>query len=81
MREVEYTAKGNALPERHVLALRDLSKRLPSAGDDPTWARDYALYLFDTDGRVVAWYSGAERIYGYQGKEIIGQSHGCPAIT
>jgi len=77
VREVEYTAKGNALPERHVLALRDLSKKLPSVGEDPTWAHDYALYLFDTDGRVVAWYSGAERIYGYQGKEIIGQPISC----
>ena len=28
VREVEYTAKGNALPERHVLALRDKSKKL-----------------------------------------------------
>jgi formate hydrogenlyase transcriptional activator len=80
VREVEYTAKGNVLPVRHVLALRDKSKQLhgaAGASEDPAWAHDYALYLFDTDGRVVAWYSGAERIYGYQGKEIIGQSISC----
>ena len=40
LREVEYTAKGNALPVRHVLALRDKSPRdkarkLPRGG--PGW--------------------------------------------
>jgi formate hydrogenlyase transcriptional activator len=76
VREVEYTAKGNVLPVRHVLALRDKSKQLHEAawaGEDPAWLHDYALYLFDAEGRVVAWYSGAERIYGYQRKEIVGQ--------
>ncbi len=76
VREVEYTAKGNVLPVRHVLALRDKSKHLHEAawaGEDPAWLHDYALYLFDAEGRVVAWYSGAERTYGYQRKEIVGQ--------
>ncbi len=35
--------------------------------------QDYALFLLDVDGNVVAWYSGAERIYGYTGEEAIGQ--------
>ena len=74
MREVEYTARGNALPERHVLALRDKSKK---AGEDPAWEQDYALFLFDADGRVAGWYSGAERIYGYQSQEIVGQPVSC----
>jgi PAS domain S-box-containing protein len=85
VREVEYTAKGNALPERHVLALRDKSPRDKSvkfhgaagAGEDPAWMQDYGLFLFDADGRVVGWYSGAERIYGYQSQEIVGQSVSC----
>jgi PAS domain S-box-containing protein len=85
VREVEYTAKGNALPERHVLALRDKSPRDKSvkfhgaagAGEDPAWMQDYALFLFDADGRVVGWYSGAERIYGYQSQEIVGQPVSC----
>ena len=34
---------------------------------------DYALFLLDVDGRIVAWYSGAERIYGYRRDEAIGQ--------
>jgi hypothetical protein len=75
VREVEYTAKGNVLPVRHVLALREKSKKVGAAwtGEHPTWEQDYALFLFNADGRVAAWYSGAERIYGYQGKEIVGQ--------
>ena len=80
VREVEYTAKGNALPERHVLALRDKSKKLPRAarsGEDQAWVQDYALFSFDADGRVAGWYSGAERIYGYKSQEIVGQPVSC----
>ena len=32
VREVEYTAKGNVLPVRHVLALRDKSREAPRSG-------------------------------------------------
>src|SRR5579872_7365472 len=82
VREVEYTAKGNALPERHVLALRDKSPldksvTVPGAGTEPAWVRDYALLLFDADGKIAAWYSGAERIYGHQSQEIVGQPVSC----
>ncbi len=72
VREVEYTAKGNVLPVRHVLAMRDKSGKPPAR--DSGWIQDYAVYLFDPQGRIVAWYAGAERIYGYPGKQIVGQS-------
>ena len=39
--------------------------------------QDYALFLFDADGQVAGWYSGAERIYGYQSQEIVGQPVSC----
>jgi formate hydrogenlyase transcriptional activator len=77
---VAYTAKGNVLPVRHVLVLKE--KSAPSAeGDDtepekqpiPGWVQDYALFLVDVDGRIVTWYAGAERIYGYTAAEAIGQ--------
>src|SRR5271166_1144721 len=68
-REVEYLAKGNVLPVRHVLVLRD--KTAPA--DVPAWVQDYALYLLDAEGCVAAWYEGAERIYGYKRAEVIGQ--------
>ena len=80
VREVEYTAKGNVLPVRHVLALRDTSKKLSEmawAAEGAARMHDYALYSFDADGRVVAWYAGAQRIYGYQSEEIVGQLVSC----
>jgi len=80
-RDVEYTAKANVLPVRHVIVLRDKALRdkvgpaaiegLVDAGEDqiPSWVQDYALFLADGEGRVVAWYSGASRIYGYDAGE------------
>ncbi len=35
-------------------------------------ARDYAIFMLDTDGRVATWNPGAERIKGYRPDEIIG---------
>ena len=80
-REVEYIAKGNVLPVRHLLVLRDktLDKTgadtvdLPPLSSVPGWVKDYALFLLDPDGQVVAWYAGAQRIYGYDRSEIVGQ--------
>jgi formate hydrogenlyase transcriptional activator len=80
LRDVEYTAKGNVLPVRHVLVLHDKktppqTEGLVHADQDqiPSWVQDYALFLLDVDGRIVTWYSGAERIYGYKTDEAIGQ--------
>jgi PAS domain S-box-containing protein len=36
--------------------------------------RDYAILLLDTEGRIVSWNEGAERIKGYKAHEILGQS-------
>jgi len=66
-RDVEYTAKGHVLPVRHLLVLHDKA-------NIPAWLQDYALFLLDADGRVAAWYAGAERIYGYKSAEVIGQN-------
>ena len=73
-REVEYTVKGNVLPVRHVLVLRDKEGAAgANPGEIPAWVQDYAIFLLDVDGTVVAWYSGAERIYGYAASEVIDQ--------
>ncbi|HTA43161.1 MAG TPA: PAS domain S-box protein, partial [Bryobacteraceae bacterium] len=77
-REVEYTAKTNVLPVRHLLVLRDKTKpaepdKDPSLNRIPSWVEDYALFLIGVDGKVVAWYAGAERIYGYPAGEAIGR--------
>lgn len=33
---------------------------------------DYAVFMLDTEGRVVTWNAGAERIKGYRASEIVG---------
>ena len=77
LRDVEYIAKANVLPVRHVLVLRDATspgKREEASTDEiPSWVQDYALFLLDVEGRIVTWYSGAERIYGHKSSEAIGQ--------
>jgi formate hydrogenlyase transcriptional activator len=65
-KEIDYTAKGNVLPSRHLLVLRDATEHIPS------WVQDYALFLMDPDGVIVAWYGGAQRIYQYQREDVIG---------
>jgi formate hydrogenlyase transcriptional activator len=63
-RDVEYSAKGNVLPVRHVIVLREKTQTDDaSAQSVPAWVQDYA------------WYSGAERIYGYRAEEAIGPAH------
>jgi formate hydrogenlyase transcriptional activator len=82
-RDVEYSARGNVLPLRHLLVLCDRTTDArvgPPAPDKgasksrvPAWLENYALFLFDIGGHVIAWYAGAERIYGYKSDEVIGQ--------
>jgi PAS domain S-box-containing protein len=81
-REVEYAAKRNVLPARNLLVLHDKTAidgdRVETDKDliksrVPGWVQDYALFLLGTDGQVVTWYAGAERIYGYKSGEVTGQ--------
>ena len=53
-----------------MIALRDKS---PSAQPDriPSWVQDYALFLLDQSSVIVAWYGGAERLYGYTPEQVI----------
>src|SRR4051794_27379726 len=37
-------------------------------------SHDYAIFVVDTDGRVLTWNPGAERLLGYREAEIIGRS-------
>src|SRR5665213_756878 len=60
---VEYAAKGSVLPGRHLAVLRDNTMpaeahRDVSQGAIPSWVQDYALFLLDVDGQIVAWYGG-----------------------
>jgi formate hydrogenlyase transcriptional activator len=68
-RVVEYVAKGNVLPARNLVLLRDGA----SQSNVREGVQDYALFLLDADGLIAAWYAGAERIYGYKSEETIGR--------
>ncbi|MEQ1949587.1 MAG: PAS domain-containing protein [Bryobacteraceae bacterium] len=73
--DVEYQARGNVLPLLHLLLLRN--KAPQTAGDvaveeTSNWTQDYALSLLDANGRVAAWYGGAERMCGYKSQEVLG---------
>ncbi len=39
--------------------------------------KDYGIYLLDTQGFIVSWNVGAERIKGYSAEEIIGKNFSC----
>lgn len=39
--------------------------------------KDYAIFMLDSDGRVLTWNDGAERIKGYRPDEIIGKHFSC----
>ncbi|NWG12165.1 MAG: sigma 54-interacting transcriptional regulator [Acidobacteria bacterium] len=74
--EVAYSAKGNVLPVRHLLVLRDKTnptktEGIAEAGEEPipAWVEDYALFLLDVNGQIADWYAGAARIYGYSVNE------------
>jgi len=64
-RDVDYSAKRDVLPVRHLLVLHEKTTETPSDGTEPdkasgapAWLQDYALFLLDVDGQVAAWYAG-----------------------
>jgi PAS domain S-box-containing protein len=77
--EVTYLAKANVLPGQHLLVLGNdvqesaLGKQVQT-GSIPSWVKDAALLLLDADGKIAAWYSGAQRIYGYTSAQAVGQA-------
>lgn len=54
--------------ERHSFLRREVAFRLLVDA-----VQDYAIFLISTDGDVLTWNRGAERIKGYAAREIIGQ--------
>src|SRR3954452_19035117 len=38
---------------------------------------DYAIFLLDSDGHVISWNAGAERLKGYTAAEILGRHFSC----
>lgn len=55
-----------------ILGVGDLQTHSGSAVGD-----DCALYLLDREERVVAWYAGAVRVYGFPTDEVLGHKLAC----
>jgi len=51
-------------------ALRESEQRLRLTIES---ARDYAVFRLDSEGRVVGWNAGAERLLGYSENEVVGR--------
>ncbi len=49
-------------------ALRESEKRFRSLIDD---VKDYAIFMLDSEKRIISWNLGAERVMGYSEEEII----------
>ena len=71
--KLSYTAQHEVLPGRHVFVFDENSREKHTAADH----KDYAFFCLDAEGLVVAWYAGAERLYGYTSDEIVGRLVSC----
>ena len=52
------------------LSSQEMGERFDLLATD---AKEYAVFLVGLDGHLLCWNAGAERIFGYQSNEIIGQ--------
>ena len=52
------------------LSSQEMSERFDLLASD---AKEYAIFLIDLGGRLLCWNAGAERVFGYQADEVIGQ--------
>ncbi len=58
------------MSEESHLSPQELEERFDLLATD---AKEYAVFLMGLDGRLLCWNAGAERIFGYQANEIVGQ--------
>src|ERR1700674_723579 len=61
-------------PNLAVEALRECEEKYRMLLDE---VQDYAIFMLDSQGMVVSWNAGAERIKGYRGEQIIGHNFSC----
>jgi PAS domain S-box-containing protein len=71
---IVYTALDITLHKLREEALKQSEERLRLLVEG---VKDRAIFMLDTEGRVVSWNPGAERIHGYSFKEIVGRHFSC----
>ena len=62
--------EGGDLERRLEGALQQSEERFRRLVDA---AKDYAIFMVDADGRVTTWNEGAERLFGYEEGEVLGE--------
>ena len=72
IRTVEYKARTNVLPVRHVVALRE-SKTVRRTPRSPPGCRTMLSTCWMWMAAFGAWYAGAERIYGFAADQALGR--------
>jgi formate hydrogenlyase transcriptional activator len=68
--KLQYQEKSDILPGRHVVILEDAGTRDSAGAAD---SKDYALFSLNATGLIVSWHAGAERVYGYESEEMLGE--------
>jgi len=74
LNELKYKSLSEVLERRveeRTLHLRQSEERYHKMIDE---VQDYAILLLDTEGTIVNWNQGAEKIKGYSEKEILGKN-------
>jgi PAS domain S-box-containing protein len=79
LRIVEFNARANFIPGRHLSVLRDITERRKAEETRSRLAAivestDEAIDGMALDGTIDYWSPAAERVYGYSADEILGQS-------
>src|ERR1700682_2041376 len=70
----DVSAQGTKAPNLAEEALRDCEEKYRMLLDE---VQNYAIFMMDTEGRILSWNVGAERIKGYSSEQIIGHDFSC----
>ncbi len=81
LREVEYAARANFLPGRHLAVLRDVTERKQAERKIYFQARlldviQQAVVVTDLAGNIIYWNHYAEKLYGWSASDVLG----CPIV-
>lgn len=73
-RDLTHVKRAEELQEEHIAYLENLRRSEERYHRMIDEIKDYAILLLDTDGNIIDWNQGAEKIKGYTAAEIIGKN-------